>query len=79
MHHRRLTKKKIEFKGVTEKDGMMHMHSCIMHKYRHECHTVYIELVALLLQAEENTSYPTRYDLVANICHDGKPNTGTYK
>jgi hypothetical protein len=40
---------------------------------------VSIELVALLAQAEENNAYPTRYDLVANICHEGKPNTGTYK
>jgi U4/U6.U5 tri-snRNP-associated protein 2 len=38
------------------------------------------ELVSLLVNASKNTPPPsTRYDLISNIVHDGKPKQGSYK
>lgn len=37
------------------------------------------ELIGKLVASYATQKIPTKYDLVANICHDGKPDKGTYR
>lgn len=37
------------------------------------------ELVGKLIASYATQKIPTKYDLIANICHDGKPDKGTYR
>jgi len=38
-----------------------------------------MDMVDKLVDSYERMTMPTKYDLIANICHDGKPDKGTYR